>query len=160
MCVCGKSFVGSNNALQSSIAELKESKIFAAKLHLMNVEIDWKFRPPAAPHLRGIWQRLVQIFKLSLYKVIGSRTLTDGILSTVSCGLEASKNNVNKHGKVRRVANASSVFQVQSLNFNLLKGPDLLSNFIGVILRSRENKIALSADIERVFMQVKVGTED
>ena len=37
---CCKSFVGSNNALQSSIAPLKESKLFAAKLHLMNVEID------------------------------------------------------------------------------------------------------------------------
>ena len=59
----------------------------------MNVEIDWKFRPPAAPHLGGIWERLVQIFKLSLYKVIGSRTLTDGILSKVSCELEASINS-------------------------------------------------------------------
>ena len=47
---CGKSFVGSNNALKSSIAELRESKMFDAKLHLMNVEIRWKFNPPAAPH--------------------------------------------------------------------------------------------------------------
>ena len=90
---CGKSFVGSNNALQSSIAELKESKLLAAKLHLMNVEIDWKFNPPAAPHFGGIWERLVQIFKLSLYKVIGSRTLTDKILNTVACEIEASMNS-------------------------------------------------------------------
>ena len=55
--------------------------------------------------------------------------------------------NENKPGKVRRVTNASSVFQSQSLNSNLLKGPDLLSNFTGVNLRFRENKIALSADI-------------
>ena len=50
----------------------------------MNVEIDWKLNPPAAPHFGGIWERLVQIFKLSLYKVIGSRTLTDEILNTVA----------------------------------------------------------------------------
>ena len=68
--------------------------------------------------------------------------------------------NENKPGKVRRVANASSVFQGQSLNSNLLNGPDLQSNLTGVILRFRENKIALSADIEQMFMQVKVAPED
>ena len=68
--------------------------------------------------------------------------------------------NENKPGKLRRVANASSVFQGQSLISNLLKGPDLLSNLTGVILRFRENKLALSADIEQMFMQVKVAPED
>ena len=48
---CGRSFFGSNNALQSSIGELKESKFFAAKLHLMNVEIDWKLNPQLLPIL-------------------------------------------------------------------------------------------------------------
>ena len=66
----------------------------------------------------------------------------------------------NKPGEVRRVANESSVFQGQSLNSNLLKGPDFLSNLTVVILRFRENKIALSADIEQMFMQVKVAPED
>ena len=59
----------------------------------MNVEIDWKFHPPAAPRFGGIWERLVQIFKLSVYKVIGSITFTDEILSTVSCEIEASMNS-------------------------------------------------------------------
>ena len=68
--------------------------------------------------------------------------------------------NENKPGKVRRVANASSFFQSQSLNSNLLKGPDLLSNLNGVILRFRVDNIALSADTEQMFMQVKVTPED
>ena len=76
----GKSFFGLNNSLQSSIADLKASKLFAAKMHLMKVEIVWKFNPPAAPYFGGIWDRLVQIFKLSLFKFIGSRTLTEEIL--------------------------------------------------------------------------------
>ena len=46
---CGKSFVGPKNSLQSSNANLKASKLFAAKLHLMEVEILWKFNHPAAP---------------------------------------------------------------------------------------------------------------
>ena len=33
---------------------MKESKISAAKLHLLNVEIEWNFNPPAAPHFVGI----------------------------------------------------------------------------------------------------------
>ena len=90
---CGKSFVGSNNSLQSSIADLKASTTFAAKLHLMNVEIVWKLNPPAAPHFGGIWERLVQIFKSSLYKVIGSRTLTGEISCTVTCEIEANMNS-------------------------------------------------------------------
>ena len=42
-------------------------------------------------------------------------------------------------------------------NSNLLKGLDLLSNFFGIILRFREIHIAISADIEQMFMQVKVA---
>ena len=90
---CGKPFVGSNNSLQSSIANLRASKFFAAKLHFMKFEIVWKFNPPAGPHFGGNWERLVQILKLSLYKVIGSRTLTDEILCTVTCEIEANMNS-------------------------------------------------------------------
>ena len=61
---------------------------------------------------------------------------------------------------MRRVAIASSVFQGQSLNSNLLKGPDLLSNLTGVILRFREDNLALSADIEQMFMQIEISPED
>ena len=64
--------------------------------------------------------------------------------------------NENKPGKIRRVINASSVFQGQSLNSNFLKGPDLLSNLVGVILRFREQQVAVSADIE----QIKVAPSD
>ena len=51
--------------------------------------------------------------------------------------------NEHKPGKIRRVANASSIFQGQSLNSNLLKGPDLLSNLTGVIDVSRESNSAV-----------------
>ena len=60
----------------------------------MKVEIEWNFNPPAAPHFVEIWERLVEIFKLSFYKVIGSRALTDEILSTISGGIEDSLNSM------------------------------------------------------------------
>ena len=68
--------------------------------------------------------------------------------------------NPNKPGKVRRVCNAASKFRGISLNDNLLTGPDLLQNLIGIIFRFREQKIAITADIEAMFLQVKVPPED
>ncbi|XP_063728597.1 uncharacterized protein LOC134856162 [Symsagittifera roscoffensis] len=68
--------------------------------------------------------------------------------------------NVNKPDKVRRVSNASSIFQGKSLNSSLLKGPDLLCNLTGLIIRFRQNKIAISADIDAMFMQVLVSPKD
>ena len=56
--------------------------------------------------------------------------------------------NINKPGKVRRVANAASKFRGQSLNSNLLTGPDLLNNLLGVLMRFREHPVAVLADIE------------
>ncbi|XP_075252273.1 uncharacterized protein LOC142344459 [Convolutriloba macropyga] len=89
-------------------------------------------------------------------KVHDSESLTDN----VSFLPHHPVTNENKPGKVHRVANASSIFQGQSLNSNLLKGPDLLSNLTGVIMRFRENRIALCADIEQMYMQVKVDPKD
>ncbi|XP_075259989.1 uncharacterized protein LOC142351729 [Convolutriloba macropyga] len=68
--------------------------------------------------------------------------------------------NPNKPGKVRRVANAASKFRGESLNSNLLTGPDLLNNLVGVLLRFREHPVAVLSDIEGMFMQIAVRQED
>ena len=68
--------------------------------------------------------------------------------------------NPNKPGKVRRVLNGAAKFQGQSLNNNLLIGPDLLQNLVYVLLRFREHQFAVSADIEGMFLQVGVPAED
>ena len=68
--------------------------------------------------------------------------------------------NPNKPGKVRRVCNAASEHHGVSLNSHLMTGPDLLLNLVGMILRFREEYCALSADIESMFLQVKVPDSD
>ena len=68
--------------------------------------------------------------------------------------------NPHKPEKVRRVCNAAAKYKGFSLNDKLLTGPDLLQNLIGIIFRFRENRIALSADIEAMFLQVLMPKDD
>ena len=68
--------------------------------------------------------------------------------------------NPYKPGKVRRVSNAASVFKGNSLNSNLLTGLDLINNLVGLLLQFRENPVAISADIEAMFMQVGIIEQD
>ena len=47
-----------------------------------------------------------------------------------------------------------------SLNSQLLQGPDLTNNLVGVLIRFREEPIAIMADIEGMFHQVRVSPKD
>ena len=68
--------------------------------------------------------------------------------------------NPRKPGKVRRVCNSASKYKVVCLNDKLLAGPDLLHGLIGTNFRLREGPIALTADIESMFLQVQVPEKD
>ena len=65
-----------------------------------------------------------------------------------------------KPGKVQRVSNAASFFKGNCLNSNLLTGPDLINNLVGLRLQFRENPVAISPDIEAMFMQVAIIEKD
>ena len=66
----------------------------------------------------------------------------------------------NKPGKVRVVNDAAAVFDNESLNSNLITGPDLLSSLAGVLLRFRIGAVAVAADVEAMFHQVRVSPRD
>ena len=68
--------------------------------------------------------------------------------------------NPHKPEKVRRVCNAAAKFQGVALNDKPLPGPNLLQSLIGIIFRFRKHQIALSADIEAMFLQVAVQSDD
>lgn len=67
--------------------------------------------------------------------------------------------NVNKPDRVRVVFDCSAEFKGQSLNKELLTGPDLTNNLFGVLLRFRQQKIAIMADIECMYYQIYVNKE-
>ena len=64
--------------------------------------------------------------------------------------------NTNKLGKVRRVLNGASKFHCTSLNKSLLTGPDLRQNLTQVLVRFCQHPLAVSADIEGLFLLVDV----
>ena len=68
--------------------------------------------------------------------------------------------NPCKPEKVCAVFDAASTFAGTSLNNELLQGPDLINNLIGILVRFRQDPIALIADIEAMFHQVRVTPDD
>ena len=65
-----------------------------------------------------------------------------------------------KPDKIRVVFDCAAKSNGKSLNDYLLQGPDMMNNMLGILMRFRCNKIAISCDIERMFHQFKVKSED
>ena len=65
-----------------------------------------------------------------------------------------------KPDKVRIVFNCSAKYCGASLNDNVYQGPDLTNQLLGVLLRFRQETIALMADVEGMFNQVRVNKTD
>lgn len=63
----------------------------------------------------------------------------------------------SKSTPVRIVFNSSANFMGHTLNEYWAKGPDLLNNLLGVLIRFRENEVALMGDVKKMYHSVKVG---
>lgn len=65
-----------------------------------------------------------------------------------------------KKHKLRVVFDCSAKYQGFCLNSELLQGPNLTNTLIGVLLRFRQSPIALVADIQAMYHQVRVPETD
>ncbi|XP_071950844.1 uncharacterized protein [Antedon mediterranea] len=61
-----------------------------------------------------------------------------------------------KPDKLRVVFDSSATFNGVSLNDTLLSGPDLMNQLLGVLIRFREEPVAVTGDIEQMFYAFKV----
>ncbi len=67
--------------------------------------------------------------------------------------------NPNKPDKLRIVFDCDAEYQGTSLNKRVLQGPDMTNKLLGILLRFRENPVAIMGDIEAMFHQVKVSPD-
>ena len=67
--------------------------------------------------------------------------------------------NSNK-AKIRIVFDSTAPYKGTSLNKQVYQGPDLMNNLLGVLLRFREQCVAVMGDVEAMFHQIKVPVED
>ncbi|XP_055613814.1 uncharacterized protein LOC129760233 [Uranotaenia lowii] len=68
--------------------------------------------------------------------------------------------NPKKPDKIRLIWDAAAKVDGVSLNSMLMKGPDLLSSLLSILLRYRERQVAISGDIREMFHQMSVREED
>ena len=64
----------------------------------------------------------------------------------------------SKSTPVRIVFNSSASYMGQVLNEYWAKGPDLLNNLLGILVRFRENEIGFMGDVKKMYHTVKTRT--
>ena len=65
-----------------------------------------------------------------------------------------------KPDKIRIVFDCAAKTDGKSLNDYLLAGPDMMNSLLGILMRFRQEKVALSCDIERMFHQFHVSADN
>jgi hypothetical protein len=158
--------------------EIAESSL-AYSAGRYEVSLPWKTGCLSLPDNYAMAERRVQMLKKRLDKDTQLRIKyfdlienynKKGYIRKVSTG-EAGRSrrwylphhpvlNPNKPGKVRIVFDCAATFKDSSLNRALLQGPDLTSSLVGVLLRFRKYPVAVCADIEEMFLQVRVPPKD
>ena len=85
----GSNFVGAERQLVESLREWNQTRIVD---ELSQKGIEWHFIPPGAPHMGGVWERLVGSVKRAMRMVVGENILTDEVLHTLLTEVESMLN--------------------------------------------------------------------
>ena len=143
------------------------------------IALPWKVFPPDLPNNKIVAERRLGLLKKRLvkdpelhqkYSVFMDDLFDQGHARRVPENQRASSpawylphhpvTHPQKPDKVRVVFDCAAKFQNVSLNQQILQGPDLTNSLTGVLTRFRERSIAVMADIEKMFYQVRVPTEN
>ena len=75
----GSNFVSANKELRSALEEWNE----AAEIALKQENIKWRFNPPLASHMGGVWERMIRSIRRILTSLVNKRSLNDFELQTI-----------------------------------------------------------------------------
>jgi len=87
----GTNMVGADRELRAAMRLWKEDDNINETL--LRKQIEWKFNPPTASHMGGIWERQIRTVRKVLRSIIGSQVLDDERLHTLFCEVEAVLNS-------------------------------------------------------------------
>ena len=146
------------------------------------VQFPWKQFPPPLPsnyklaygRLRSTWTRLGSSSELlDKYDAVIQQQLATGIIEKVAVDTDSDNpvHYIPHHAvitpaktttKIRIVYDASAKTSTHnpSLNDCMLRGPVILEDLAGLLLRFRSHPIAIVADIEKAFHQVSLCPRD
>ncbi|XP_044761992.1 uncharacterized protein LOC123319195 [Coccinella septempunctata] len=76
----GTNFRGSSEELKKAVKEMDKENL---KREMLVRNIEWKFIPPASPHMGGAWERLVRSVKTTFHVILNNQILKDELLLTL-----------------------------------------------------------------------------
>jgi transposase InsO family protein len=82
----GTNFVASEKVLREAVQDWNQNKI---EHFLRQKGIQWKFNPPAASHMGGVWERQIRTVRKVLGALTKEQNMDDEGLSTLMCLVEA-----------------------------------------------------------------------
>ncbi|XP_030759609.1 uncharacterized protein LOC115885007 [Sitophilus oryzae] len=85
LCDNGGNFHSAAKELKSALKEIDYDKI---ERHLLAEEIEWRFIPPASPHIGGAWERMVKSVKSALKISLREQSPRPEVLETLMCEAE------------------------------------------------------------------------
>lgn len=83
----GTNFKGTHNELRDAVLNLDQQKLAS---EFTTSSMQWNFNPPLAPHMGGVWERLVRSVKMALSYALSNSTRTprEELLRTMICEAE------------------------------------------------------------------------
>jgi len=83
----GSNFVGGEKEIRDSIRRWNASHKLSD--HMLMKEIVWKFNPPAASHMGGVWERQIRTVRKAINVVMNNQVLDDERLDTIFSEVES-----------------------------------------------------------------------
>ncbi|XP_071491771.1 uncharacterized protein [Diadema antillarum] len=143
------------------------------------IGLPWRSCPPSLPNNRGLAEARLRYLKRKLerddvlrekYTSTMSEYIDKGYAEIVETEATSPESEVeaedvvwylphhpvfhpHKPGKARVVFDCAAQFGGTSLNEQLVQGPDLTNNLAGVLMRFRQDHVAVMGDIESMFHQ-------